>query len=103
MPGSFHGSYPTRHEAAACLEESLRTFRRDAFPEEAKRMGLPEKAEFPGTDRYGRRSSDSEKFTISLFQEETVIIGNDSVCWLLDRRSGRTYATYGLKRAKRDE
>jgi hypothetical protein len=33
---------------------------------------------------------------MALFQGETVIVGDDSLCWLIDRRSGRTYATYAL-------
>jgi len=96
MPGSYHGPYPTRYEADACLNESLQTFQRDAFPEEAKRVGLPANAEFPANGRYRGRSSESKIFTIALFQGETVIVGDGSLCWLLDRRSGRTYATYAL-------
>lgn len=93
MRGAYVGPYPAREEAIRSAAESKLRFLPGEFPRHAVGLGLPP-ARIEAIQRDLEQLEKDIPITASIFQEETVVLGRERLLFLVERRTGKTYARY---------
>ncbi|HCN10280.1 MAG TPA: hypothetical protein DIT01_20315 [Lentisphaeria bacterium] len=96
-PGTFHGAYPTKRDVSELLAKSARQIGVSELQQDPRQIGLSVQSDL-GVYTEDRRRIGVEQQVLrwAVFEDDTIVVADDTRALLYDAATGKRYALYDL-------